>query len=118
MDSVLEYIQGNLDEDLSIDLLAQTACFSLFHCHRVFSGMVGESVKAYIRRLRLERAAIMLKHTFTAVTTIAFDAGLEAFQLAVAAIYSMVFTIKMTRMSQDLEIMWSVSLKQCGGLTT
>lgn len=78
MDSVLEYIQGHLDEELPLDLLAKSACFSPFHFHRIFSGMVGESVKAYIRRLRLERAAVMLKNTDAAVTTIAFDAGFEA----------------------------------------
>jgi AraC family transcriptional regulator len=78
MDSVLEYIQGHLDEDLPLDLLAQIACFSPFHFHRIFSGMVGESVKAYIRRLRLELAAGRLKQTDAAVTTIAFDAGFEA----------------------------------------
>ncbi len=39
--------------------------------------MVGESLKAHVRRLRLERAAHRLKGSDQAVTRIAFDAGYE-----------------------------------------
>ncbi|MCP4633439.1 MAG: helix-turn-helix domain-containing protein, partial [candidate division Zixibacteria bacterium] len=53
------------------------ACFSPYHFHRIFSGMVGETVKEYIRRLRLERAAVDLKYTSIPVTQIAFDSGYE-----------------------------------------
>ena len=72
---VLVHIQQHLDEALRLDELAAIACFSSFHFHRVFRGMVGESVKEYIRRLRLERAASQLKVGKEPVTQIAFDAG-------------------------------------------
>ncbi len=77
MDTVLEYIQDHLDDELPLYRLADIACFSQYHFHRIFTGMVGESVKSYIRRLRLERAAGKLKQTDAAVTMIAFDAGFE-----------------------------------------
>lgn len=77
MDKVLSYIQDHLDDELSLDTLAGIACFSQFHFHRIFSGMVGESVKSYIRRLRLEGAASKLKQSDIAVTTIAFETGFE-----------------------------------------
>ena len=54
---VLVHIQEHLDESLSLDELAGLACFSPFHFHRIFTGMLGESVKEYVRRLRIERAA-------------------------------------------------------------
>jgi AraC family transcriptional regulator len=72
---VLVHIQQHLDEPLRLDGLAAIACFSSFHFHRVFRGMVGESVKEYIRRLRLERAASQLKTSKEPVTQIALDAG-------------------------------------------
>ena len=75
---VLVYIQHNLDEALSLENLARVALFSPFHFHRVFSGMVGESVQRHVRRLRLERAAFCLKHTTEPISRIAFDAGFEA----------------------------------------
>lgn len=74
---VLVHIQNHLDDSLHLEELAGIACFSPFHFHRVFRGMVGESVKEHVRRLRLERAAQKLKHTAEPVVRIAFDAGYE-----------------------------------------
>lgn len=72
---VLVHIQQCLDEPLLLDELAAIACFSPFHFHRIFRGMVGESVKEHIRRLRSERAASLLRAGKLPVTEIAFDAG-------------------------------------------
>lgn len=51
---VLVHIQGHLDEVMPLDKLARVAHFSPYHFHRIFRGMVGESVKQHVRRLRLE----------------------------------------------------------------
>lgn len=75
---VLVYIQQRLDDPLGLEELAALAHFSPFHFHRIFRGMVGESVQEHIRRLRLERAASHLKLTRRPVTDIAFDAGYES----------------------------------------
>ena len=75
---VLVHIQQHLDDTLGLPELAGLACFSPYHFHRVFKGMVGESVKEHIRRLRLERAASQLKLGTAPVTHIAFDAGYES----------------------------------------
>jgi AraC family transcriptional regulator len=72
--SVLVHIQQNLDGALTLDDLAAVAHFSPFHFHRIFRGLVGESVKEHIRRLRLERAAHRLRHSGQPVTEIALDA--------------------------------------------
>ena len=79
---VLQFIEQNLDDELSLEQLAVISCFSLYHFHRVFSGMVGESVKSYVRRLKLQRAAYQLRYTNMSVTNIGLEAGynsLEAF---------------------------------------
>jgi AraC family transcriptional regulator len=75
---VLVYIQQHLDDALELQELARLACFSPYHFHRIFSGMIGESVKEHIRRLRLERAASQLKLGTAPVTRIALDAGYES----------------------------------------
>lgn len=75
---VLAHVQQNLDNPLSLDELAERACFSPYHFHRIFKGMVGESVKEYVRRLRLERAAAELRQGSTSVIQIALDAGYES----------------------------------------
>jgi AraC family transcriptional regulator len=74
---VLTHIQQNLDGSLTLEELAGVACFSPFHFHRVFRGMVGEAVGEHVRRLRLERAARQLRRSENAVLEIALEAGYE-----------------------------------------
>ena len=74
---VLEHIQRHLDDELDLAALARVASFSPHHFHRVFRGMTGESVAEHVRRLRLERAAQMLKGSRRPVTRLAFEAGYE-----------------------------------------
>jgi AraC family transcriptional regulator len=75
---VLVRVQQHLGEPLELEELARLACLSPYHFHRVFKGMVGESVKEYVRRLRLERAARQLKHGSASVIDIALRAGYES----------------------------------------
>ncbi|MBU0508901.1 AraC family transcriptional regulator [bacterium] len=87
---VLVYIQNHLDEAVSLDDLAEVACFSPFHFHRIFRGMVGESVMEHVRRLRLERASFELKHGKARITHVAFNAGydtLDAFSRAFKVVF-------------------------------
>jgi AraC family transcriptional regulator len=58
---VLEFIQINLYEDLSLQRLADVARYSPYHFQRMFTEQVGESPKQYIIRLRLERIAHYIK---------------------------------------------------------
>jgi len=90
MGRVLVHIQSHLDEPLPLDQLANVASFSPWHFHRIFRGMVGESVKEHVRRLRLERAAQRLKTTDRPVLEIALEAGYEtheSFTRAFAAMF-------------------------------
>ena len=75
--SVLVFIQKNLDDELSLEEYARVAHFSPYHFHRIFRGMVGESLHEHIRRLRLERAATRLKRTDRSIIEIALEAGYE-----------------------------------------
>lgn len=77
MHTVLRYIQDHLDGDLGPSTLAAVANFSPSHFHRVFKGMLGESLKAHVRRLRLERAALQLEMSQRPVIDIGLEAGFE-----------------------------------------
>jgi AraC family transcriptional regulator len=78
IDSVLLYLERNLNLNVAPADLARVANLSLFHFHRVFRGLTGESVMECVRRLRLESAAKRLKHSATPVTQVAFDSGFES----------------------------------------
>lgn len=71
------FIQAHLDEDLPLDRLARVAHFSPYHFHRVFKALVGEGVHEYVRRLRLEAAAVALKTTERPIIQVALGAGYE-----------------------------------------
>ncbi|MBN8590224.1 MAG: AraC family transcriptional regulator [Anaerolineae bacterium] len=58
---VLDYIRDHLIEDLSLDVLAGVAGFSPFHFHRIAQAMTGETLAETVARLRLERAAALLR---------------------------------------------------------
>lgn len=54
-------IDRQIDQDLSIERLADEACLSPFHFHRVFSALTGESVHAMTTRMRMQRALALTR---------------------------------------------------------
>ena len=59
---VLDYIEANLEGDLSIERMAEIACLSRFHFARSFRQAVGQSPHRYVSAKRLERAKALLMH--------------------------------------------------------
>lgn len=82
---VLQYIQHNIDGKISLNELADIANFSPFHFHRVFKGMIGETLAEHTRRLRLERAANRLAQTQHSITYLAFETGYETVESFIRA---------------------------------
>jgi AraC family transcriptional regulator len=72
---VLVYLAGNLDREVDLDRLAEVACFSPFHFHRVYHALQGETVAETVRRMRLHRAAVDLIEGEVPITRIAARAG-------------------------------------------
>jgi AraC family transcriptional regulator len=76
---VIDYIDAHLGEELTLERLAAEACFSRFHFHRIFAALAGETLAGYIRRLRLERAAIRLvQNPGEPVTEVALACGFSS----------------------------------------
>ena len=75
---VIEHIDANLSEDLSLEQLAGVACFSEYHFHRLFRGVVGENLNEYVQRRRLEIAARTLHlNAQDKVIDVALNVGYE-----------------------------------------
>lgn len=75
IDRVIDYIQANLDEELTVEQLAELACFSEFHFNRIFKLCVGQNVYQFVRRLRVEKAARLLIYESRTITDIALSCG-------------------------------------------
>lgn len=86
MHRVLAYIDKNLEQPLSLSTLAEVAHFSPFHFHRLFSAWMGETFGDYLRRRRVEVAAMRLAaQPRTKILNIALSVGFgsaEAFTRA------------------------------------
>jgi AraC family transcriptional regulator len=75
--STLVHIQTNLEDDLGLEVLAERVGFSPYHFHRVFREFIGEPVKEYVRRLRIEKGAYRLKISEETILKIALEAGFK-----------------------------------------
>jgi AraC family transcriptional regulator len=76
MHRVVEYIDAHLDQALDLKTLAGVAHFSPFHFHRLFSAWTGETLGDYLRRRRVEVAAMRLvSQPRVPIIQIAFSVG-------------------------------------------
>ncbi|WP_152986670.1 AraC family transcriptional regulator, partial [Pseudovibrio sp. POLY-S9] len=72
----MDYIEQNICEDLSLAQIADAACFSPYHFHRIFKAMTGETVNQFTSRVRVEKAARRLKQNASiSITDAALDMG-------------------------------------------
>ncbi|HKV38246.1 MAG TPA: AraC family transcriptional regulator [Blastocatellia bacterium] len=78
IDRVIDYLRGNLDRQVKLEELAKVACFSEFHFHRIFSAVTGETLNSFTNRLRLERAARLLRYSGQSLTDIALGCGFSS----------------------------------------
>lgn len=73
----IEFIELNLKNELILQTIAQQSGLSLYHCHRIFSGLTGYSLKEYIRKRRLSNAAVELINSKKRIIDLAYDYGYE-----------------------------------------
>ena len=79
INAVIAHVRENLKEDLSLDVLARVAGFSPFHFHRIFKSITDETINDMVVRLRLERAAALLRATpQLSITEAAFECGFKS----------------------------------------
>ena len=75
----IDHVVGHLGEPLRLADVALAAQLSPFHLHRVFQVLVGETLGEFVKRLRLERALVMMAHARrSSLTTIALTCGFSS----------------------------------------
>lgn len=50
--SAIDYIEGNLDNEIDYSYIAKIACCSEFHFSRMFSSLANVTLAGYVRRRR------------------------------------------------------------------
>ena len=75
----IDHITRDLRQPLKLEDVARVACFSPHHFHRIFRSLVGETLHAFVKRVRLERAVYLLSHRpQDSLTAIALACGFSS----------------------------------------
>lgn len=72
---VISYIEKNLGEKLTLDLIAKEVCLSKWECSRRFKRIAGESVWSYLISARMAKAVELLLYSRKSVERIGFEVG-------------------------------------------
>lgn len=75
--TMLQYIQANYAEPVSLEGIAASAAISTSECLRCFHDMIGTTPNQYLRRYRAQRAAELLCSTGLRATDIALQCGFQ-----------------------------------------
>lgn len=75
-----DYIGMHMKEDLSLSHLEETFHYSKYYLNRVFVKEKKETIYKYIKRMRMNQAAIKLASTSHTIIDIAYESGYESQQ--------------------------------------
>ena len=79
LNDILNYIDKNLDENITLDSLAVDFGYSKEYLCRKFKTATGFTFSNYIKILRLEKAKLLLSKTDEKIGTVAFHCGFHDF---------------------------------------
>lgn len=78
LSKAIDYIEGNLDSDISYEEASRIACCSTYYFQRMFSYIAGISLAEYIRRRRMSAAAFDLQTSNIKIMDVAMKYGYKS----------------------------------------
>lgn len=75
----IDYIEQRLTESLTLEEIAGVAAMSLPNLYRLFHSLTGHPIKEYIRKRRINEAAICLRDTDLPTIDIGYRCGFESY---------------------------------------
>ena len=75
VEQVIQVLSGKLSEPPTLEELGRQVGCSPYHLSRTFSREMGMTIPQYVRQIRMERAAELLKSAKFNVTEVAFEVG-------------------------------------------
>lgn len=70
-----DYIEENLDKEMTLTDMAKVSLFSPWYSYRLFRESLGISMAEYIRKLRLSKAALRIRDEGCRIIDVAFELG-------------------------------------------
>lgn len=62
INNIFLYIDGNLDQELTLETIAKVGFYSPFHLHRIFKAITHETLNEYVTCKRIKKTASVLLH--------------------------------------------------------
>lgn len=118
VEKIVNYIENHLDEEISLDKIAEDLNYSKFYIARAFSKQTGITIYKYIQGRRLSLAAQKLVETKKPIIEIAYEAqynSQQAFTVAFSQLYSCtpqvfrkngIFYPKQSRISMSISFLY------------
>lgn len=78
IEDTLQYISGHLNEDLTLEALAEKASFSPVYFHKLFRTSTGKTLHHYIEEQRIKRSVDLLVTTDMTLSRIAYECGFSS----------------------------------------
>lgn len=72
---VIDYIENNFHENITIEALSEKACMSKRNFMRIFKGAAGLPPISYLSQVRLQKARMMLRETNDQIAVISLKCG-------------------------------------------
>ena len=88
---VIDYIEKNLEKEISLDTISKNAGYSRFYLNRIFTENTGITIYKYLQTRRLTAAAEKLVKSDKSIIQIAYEAGYDtqqSFSFAFRQVYS------------------------------
>ena len=77
LNGILEYIENNYGEKITLDQLCSIANISRFYFCRLFKSITGKSLGEYLNQLRINKAEALLKNGEVNITEAAMSCGFD-----------------------------------------
>lgn len=110
LERVIEFMRANLENDISLEAIANVACLSPFHFSRVFCKMTGMAPHQYLASLRMAHARELLASSQLPLVDIA-----AAIQFSSQANFSRAFRRAVGTTPLDYRIRARGSSRSCAG---
>jgi AraC family transcriptional regulator len=76
VNSAIDYILAHLDQPLRLQTISRAAHLSPYHFHRIFQTVTGQTIADFVRRVRFERALVLMSRVHRpSLTSIALACG-------------------------------------------
>ena len=115
LNKVLDYIDQNLDSDLTLNKIASVGNYSVFHFHRLFRAYTTETLNEYVTRKRIEKiASILIRNKSVKISELSYSFGFSS-NSSLTKTFKKIYEISPTKFKQLSSTQYDKIIKSKNG---